>query len=727
MEALRVGYRIPFDRPPPLSECPISLPAYSPHSIRGVALNQELQNLLRKGAVEPAPQSPGFYSRLFLVKKASGSWRPIIDLSTLNHYVTSSRFHMETPRSVLNSIRPGDWMISLDLQDAYLQVPVHHDSRRFLRFVVDGKPFQFRVLCFGLTTAPQVFTRIMAPVSTILHRHGVRMLRYLDDWLILASSEIACLQSRDRLLAVCTELGIQVNLTKSSLVPSQSIVYLGMEIQSLPFIARPTPTRANNLIRLIEEFLSTPSPPACLWRRLLGHLSSLILLVSGGMIRMRLLQLCLKDQWDFLDDQFQVSWCPLCREDLLWWSRQVQLREGVSLSPSSSGHQLLLGRFRRGLGSPSRRTPRLGSLAPQSESSLYQHEGAAGSSARPSGLRTSDRGHVGSAVLRQHHHSSLSSSVGRDVFVHPELHRQGGSPLGRESSHSSPSPVHHGVVQRHRRRPKSPKSGDRVRMDPSPGGSRSAGPQVASYDRSLCNLLDSEASSLLLSSLRSTGGRDGCPSPTLGRSPSIRLSSDRHHKESSSQTEVIEELRVDSHSSVLASEGLVSRPSGTVIRRSHHTVRSKRSAKTAPLPPVPPKSAYASADCMATLKRFAIQAGFSPAVAGQLIFSRRLSTCLNYQARWGTYRKWCKDFGHRSSSPSIAKIADFLTYMLSDVPITLSDRRDLLRQPHFHRFHQNLPMLRLTAWRLSSGSPSKPVSLLRWLDNLSSAEDCPPA
>ena len=289
MEALRVGYRIPFDRPPPLSECPISLPAYSPHSIRGVALNQELQDLLRKGAVEPAPQSPGFYSRLFLVKKASGSWRPIIDLSTLNDYVTSSRFHMETPRSVLNSIRPGDWMISLDLQDAYLQVPVHHDSRRFLRFVVDGKPFQFRVLCFGLTTAPQVFTRIMVPVSAILHRHGVRMLRYLDDWLILASSKIACLQSRDRLLAVCTELGIQVNLMKSSLVPSQSIVYLGMEIQSLPFIARPTPARANNLIRLIEEFLSTPSPPACLWRRLLGHLSSLILLVSGGMIRMRLL------------------------------------------------------------------------------------------------------------------------------------------------------------------------------------------------------------------------------------------------------------------------------------------------------------------------------------------------------------------------------------------------------------------------------------------------------
>ena len=105
-------------------------------------------------------------------------------------------------------------MVSLDLQDAYLQVPVHRDSRRYLRFVVKGRTYQFRVLCFGLTTAPQVFTRIMAPVSAILHKYGVRMLRYLDDWLILASSELACLQSRDRLLTVCTELGIQVNLTK---------------------------------------------------------------------------------------------------------------------------------------------------------------------------------------------------------------------------------------------------------------------------------------------------------------------------------------------------------------------------------------------------------------------------------------------------------------------------------------------------------------------------------
>ena len=346
-------------------------------------------------------------------------------------------------------------------------------------------------------------------------------------------------------------------------------------------------------------------------------------------------------------------------------------RGSESLSPSSR-RQLLLGRFGCRLGSPRRRTPCLGSLVSSSEDSLDQHERASSSSIRPEGLRTPVGGPVGSSVLRQHHHSSLSSSFGWNVLFHPEHHSKGGTPLGGESPCPSSAPVHHGVVQCHRGRSKSPQSGDLVGMDPSSGGSRSAGPQMASGDRSVCNLPDREASSVFLTGLRSAGSGNGCSSPALGQSPSLRLSSDRHHKESSSQTEVLEELRVDSHRSVLASEGLVPGPSGTVVRRSHHTVRSKRSSKTAPLPPVPSKSAYASADCMATIKRFARQAGFSPAVAGQLIFCRRLSTRLNYQARWGTYRKWCRDFDHRSSSPSIAKIADFLTYMFKRKGAALS-------------------------------------------------------
>ena len=136
MEVLREGYKIPFESCPPLSVTPLPFDSYSPGSIKGEALEAEIQALVRKDAVEPAPlPSKGYYSRMFVVMKASGAWRPIIDLSLLNHHVVKTKFRMETSRSVLRSIHAGDWMCSIDLKDAYLQVPMHPYNRPYLRFV----------------------------------------------------------------------------------------------------------------------------------------------------------------------------------------------------------------------------------------------------------------------------------------------------------------------------------------------------------------------------------------------------------------------------------------------------------------------------------------------------------------------------------------------------------------------------------------------------------------
>ena len=140
-----------------------------------------------------------------------------------------------------------------------------------------------------------------------------------------------------------------------------------------------------------------------------------------------------------------------------------------SLSPSSR-RQLLLRRLGRRLGGPSGRTPCFGPLVSSSEDSLHQPERVTSSSVRPAGLRTSFSGPVGSTVLRQHHHSRLSSSFRRDVLLHSERHGEGDTPLGRESPCLSPASIHHGLVQCHSGRSESPQSGDRVRMDPSSGG-----------------------------------------------------------------------------------------------------------------------------------------------------------------------------------------------------------------------------------------------------------------
>ena len=126
-----------------------------------------------------------------------------------------------------------------------------------------------------------------------------------------------------------------------------------------------------------------------------------------------------------------------------------------------------------------------------------------------------------------------------------------------------------------------------------------------------------------------------------GQSSGICFSSHSHHKQSSSQTESLSQLRSDSHRPLLASKRMVSRSAGTSIRHSNRTTQTSRSAATTAFQSVSRNSPYASSDCVATLKRFAGQAGFSETVAGQLAPCRRNSTRLNYQAHWGKFRKRC--------------------------------------------------------------------------------------
>lgn len=332
LTVLREGYRVPFSTTPPLIDN-LQAESFRTTTSKTTALQQEITQLQLKEAIEEAREHPGFFSHIFLVPKGSGGFRPVIDLSSLNTYVVKTPFKMETPRTVMDAIREGDWMVSVDLKDAYLQVPIHPDSRRYLRFKWKERVWQFRTLCFGLSTAPQVFTRLMAPVSAVMHRSGFRLLRYLDDWLLLASSQEEAEEALRFLLQLCRRLGIQVNWEKSSLQPAQERTFLGMKIQSIGLKVFPTDERLQNLCLNIESFLASPAPSAKAWLKLLGHMSSLIHLVPNSRRRMRNLQLHLHQYWDgtTMSDQEPVPHTKGIEQDLAWWSDKQNLEIGQSL------------------------------------------------------------------------------------------------------------------------------------------------------------------------------------------------------------------------------------------------------------------------------------------------------------------------------------------------------------------------------------------------------------
>ena len=203
-------------------------------------LQEEVTSLFCKGAVEVISHiSPGFYGHLFCVPKASGGWRPVLDLSFLNRFLKRVRFRMETNTSVRESIRPGDWGASIDLTDAYFHIPIHPRDRKWLRFVWEGKVFQFCALPFGLSLAPWIFTKVSRELCNALHLRGMRVHIFLDDWLVLAQSHDVCNQQVQSLLASIREVGFIPNLGKSDLLPSQEFSYLGMRFDTRSFRVAP--------------------------------------------------------------------------------------------------------------------------------------------------------------------------------------------------------------------------------------------------------------------------------------------------------------------------------------------------------------------------------------------------------------------------------------------------------------------------------------------------------
>ena len=191
--------------------------------------------------------------------------------------------------------------------------------------------YQFQSLCFSLSTAPQVCTRVFAAVSAWAHSHGIRLLRYLDDWLILASSEWEARQSVQLLLSICRALGIVINEKKSDLMPSQTAKYLGMTIDTETGKVFPSLAQVEKFLTVAESFCAMDASPAQLWQVILCHLASLELLVPHGRLRMRNLQWHLKAHWSPKSDppSLPVSMPREVRQDLSWCLVRDHLLTGV--------------------------------------------------------------------------------------------------------------------------------------------------------------------------------------------------------------------------------------------------------------------------------------------------------------------------------------------------------------------------------------------------------------
>ena len=218
----------------------------------------------------------------------------------------------------------------------------------------------------------------------------------------------------------------------------------------------------------------------------------------------------------------------------------------------------------------------------------------------------------------------------------------------------------------------SPKPDLGLRVDAEAGGLQGSVQEMASVNRPVCIISKSQMFHIFFSLPRSQCSGDGCASSKLEWVAGVCLSSLVSHSGGFEEAPVVLWGSTDHHSSILASEAMVSGSSGFGGRRPRRSPTVQRPSAAAPLPPVTSGSVQAVSSCLETIKRFTRAGGFSRRVAQQVSLARRPSSRAGYQSKWLVFRQWCRSEGHSISLPSLPKIADFLFWLRRSCRLSVS-------------------------------------------------------
>ena len=127
----------------------------------------------------------------------------------------------------------GDYLCKLDFKDGYFCVPLNNLPRKYVCFEWEGSVEEIFCLCFGLGPDPRLFTKLIKVPVSILGKLYIRIVVYLDNFLILGKTLEETILSSNTVIYLLQNLGFIVNLKKSVLNPRHRIEILGMIINTV--------------------------------------------------------------------------------------------------------------------------------------------------------------------------------------------------------------------------------------------------------------------------------------------------------------------------------------------------------------------------------------------------------------------------------------------------------------------------------------------------------------
>ena len=244
--------------------------------------------------------------------------RLILDLSVLNKYLVPLSYKMPKLNDLRSVIPDKAWMAKLDIEEAYYHIPVHVNFRKYLAFCWKGNIFQFKTLPFGLSIAPAVFTGIMNPVHSRLRSLGITCIVYLDDWLIWDKTTQGCTTAVRKALKTFSDMGWLINHDKSTLIPSQRLVWLGVEWDTKLMSLRLPLDKAHEMKMKVETCLENEKSSRRQIESLVGSMNFIAQFSNDAAYRKKLFSPILA-KWPLVDRDTSCFVSLIHKKFLDWW------------------------------------------------------------------------------------------------------------------------------------------------------------------------------------------------------------------------------------------------------------------------------------------------------------------------------------------------------------------------------------------------------------------------
>ena len=137
------------------------------------------------------------------------------------------RYPIPKIEDLFASLAQGEKFTKLDMSQAYQQLILDEESRKYVVINTHKGLFQYTRLPFGISSAPAIFQRVMEGLLQGIPHVSV----YLDDILITGKNDVEHLATLEAVLTRFEEAGLRLKRSKCVFM-APSVEYLGHRIDA---------------------------------------------------------------------------------------------------------------------------------------------------------------------------------------------------------------------------------------------------------------------------------------------------------------------------------------------------------------------------------------------------------------------------------------------------------------------------------------------------------------